>query len=89
MRTDRIIVTGKVQGVYFRVSAKQKALNLGLNGYVKNRSDGSVVMEVEGDENAVEDMKRWCSHGPALARVNEVRSECVESMNYPGFEIRK
>jgi acylphosphatase len=88
MQTSQIRVKGKVQGVYFRVSAKQKAMNLGINGFVKNEPDGSVFLEVEGDDDAVSDMVKWCKNGPALARVSRIEVTNEASRNFNCFEIK-
>ncbi|MBT8326326.1 MAG: acylphosphatase [Bacteroidia bacterium] len=89
MKTNQIRVTGKVQGVYFRASAKQKAQMLGVNGYVRNELDGSVVLEIEGDDEAVDYMTDWCKHGPALARVKNVEVKNEASRNFVSFDIKK
>lgn len=89
MKAHQIRIKGKVQGVYFRASAKQQAQLLGVRGYVKNETDGSVLLEVEGDDDAVNEMVNWCKHGPALARVNdlEIKQEAVR--NFVSFDIKK
>ncbi len=89
MKTNRILVTGKVQGVYFRASAKQKAINLGLNGYIKNEKDGSVLLEVEGDDEAVGEMVNWCKQGPALARVSEIDVKPLNLQSFTNFRIER
>ena len=61
-----------MQGVYFRVSAKQKALNLGVRGFVQNEADGTVSVEVEGSDAAIAEMVSWCKKGPGLARVKAI-----------------
>lgn len=89
MKTNHIRVTGKVQGVYFRASAKQKAQNLGVTGYIKNESDGSVLLEVEGEDEAVNYMVKWCKQGPALARVSNIEVKNEASRNFVSFDIKK
>ena len=89
MKSSKISVTGKVQGVYFRASAKQKAMNLGVNGYIKNELDGTVTLVVEGDEKAVKSMTEWCKHGPGLAHVKGLLKEDCAARNFISFEIRK
>lgn len=64
-----VIVEGLVQGVNFRYYTRQKALELGLTGWVKNRHDGKVESIFEGDENAVEQIVDWCRQGPPAAEV--------------------
>jgi acylphosphatase len=78
-----------VQGVYFRVSAKQKALNLGVCGFVQNEADGTVSVEVEGEPNAVEQMVSWCKKGPGLARVKAIEVTELPARNFVSFDIKK
>ncbi|PCJ65244.1 MAG: acylphosphatase [Bacteroidetes bacterium] len=89
MTTNKVRISGKVQGVYFRASAKQIAMNLGIRGFVRNESDGSVIMEIEGDNNAVDDMVKWCKKGSALARVSSVEVSKEASRNFVSFDIKK
>lgn len=65
-------VHGKVQGVYYRASAQQKARQLGVTGYVKNLENGVVYIEVEGTDDAVSQFIEWCQLGPSSARVQDV-----------------
>jgi len=67
-----LVVRGVVQGVFFRQSTRQQAERLGLAGWVANRADGSVEMEVEGPEAAVRELVVWAHHGPPAAQVDEV-----------------
>ena len=78
-----------MQGVYFRVSAKQKALNLGVRGFVQNESEGTVSVEVEGEPNAVEQMVSWCKKGPGLARVKAIEVTELPMRNFVSFDIKK
>ena len=89
MATNKIIVTGKVQGVYFRASAKQKALNLGVKGFVRNEADGSVLLEIEGEQAAVNSMANWCKNGPGLARITNYEITEEVAKNYVSFDIKK
>lgn len=89
MKCSKVRVEGKVQGVYFRVSAKQKAMNLGVRGYVKNEPDGSVSFEIEGEDEAVASMVQWCRKGPALARVSHLEVDENVKRNFIDFEIKK
>lgn len=89
MKAKNIRVTGKVQGVYFRVSAKQQAMILGVNGFVKNETDGSVYLEVEGENHAVDEMVNWCKKGPGLARVEKVEVAAEAQKNFVAFNIKK
>lgn len=68
----RIVVRGRVQGVWFRGSARDEARRLGLVGWARNRADGSVEILAEGAPAAVERLVAWCHEGPPLARVRSV-----------------
>lgn len=67
-----MVITGRVQGVGFRYSAYRQAQSLGLTGWVRNRADGAVEAEFEGDHDALEQIMAWCKEGPPLARVASV-----------------
>lgn len=68
-----LIVTGRVQGVFYRQSALQEAQRLNLCGWVMNLPDGSVELEVEGEEESVRELAAWARNGPPNARVEGVR----------------
>lgn len=65
-------IKGKVQGVFFRESARREALRLKVNGWVKNLPDGDVLCLAEGDAAAVGELVQWCHRGPPSARVDGV-----------------
>lgn len=88
MKHYNISVFGKVQGVFYRASTKTKALELGLKGFVKNRPDGSVYIEAEGDEEDLQQLMDWCKTGPSNAVVSEVQMEKSEMVGFNKFEIR-
>ncbi len=67
-----VFVSGKVQGVFFRSSTKDKAQELGLSGWVRNLADGRVEALFEGKKEVVEKMIEWCKNGPEFARVTGV-----------------
>jgi len=69
-----VVISGRVQGVFFRATAAEKADELGLTGWVRNTRDGDVEAVFEGDEVAVQEMIRWCHRGPVLARVTSVQT---------------
>ncbi|MEZ5779119.1 MAG: acylphosphatase [Paracoccaceae bacterium] len=82
-------VTGHVQGVAYRAWAEAQARLLGLNGWVRNRGDGSVEALVAGPEEAVKEMIAAMSEGPGAARVTDVWTEPADPGAVPaGFEIR-
>jgi acylphosphatase len=68
----RFRVTGRVQGVGFRYSARLEALRLGVRGYARNLPDGSVEVVAEGSAAAVEELRQWLHRGPRMARVERV-----------------
>ena len=83
-----LIIRGKVQGVFFRASAKEKALSLGLRGWVKNTSEGAVETVVVGDEKAVQIYADWCKTGPKNAFVENVEAKHAASLQkYTDFSI--
>ena len=70
--TRRFLVMGKVQGVFYRHSARQEATRLGLKGLARNLPDGSVEVVAQGNAAAVEALHQWLRRGPAQARVEKV-----------------
>jgi acylphosphatase len=68
-----VVISGQVQGVWYRASTKQKAEELGLTGWVKNTAQGNVEAVFEGDESTVNQMIAWCRKGPPLAQVTDVK----------------
>ena len=83
-----ITVTGRVQGVGFRIWMRQEALRRGLRGWVRNRHDGSVEALVIGNQAAVEALVADCHRGPAMARVVGVRRALGSDDGSKGFEER-
>jgi acylphosphatase len=79
---------GKVQGVFYRVSTKETADQLGLKGWVRNEPDGSVLVYAEGDSESLKKLVAWCEIGPQFARVTEVRLSQTEVIGFESFEIR-
>lgn len=69
----RLVIEGRVQGVWFRDSTRREANALGISGWVKNRRDGAVEVVAEGPEKRVRKLVAWCRHGPPYAQVNRVR----------------
>lgn len=88
MKRLRIHVTGKVQGVFYRASTQAKAKELGLNGWVQNEQDGSVLIEAEGQDQKLEKLVEWCQQGPGAAQVNNVTAEEVQPQGVNSFEVR-
>lgn len=87
MKRACIKVTGKVQGVFFRASTRQQAIQLGINGIVRNQEDGSVYIEAEGNENQLHEFIDWCSEGPVYALVNDIKVDYAVPVFYDNFRI--
>jgi acylphosphatase len=68
----RLLIAGRVQGVFFRASCADEARRLGVVGFARNLRDGRVEVVVEGDADAVDALVDWCRHGPPNARVDDV-----------------
>ena len=82
-------IEGRVQGVFFRQSTCDKALRLGLTGWVRNCPGGSVEAVFEGEETAVQEAIDWCHQGPPAAQVTSVKPEWSNfAGEFPGFRIR-
>lgn len=87
MPAARFLVSGKVQGVFFRASAREQALRLNLSGRARNLADGRVEVVVAGEADAIEALARWLWQGPPTAKVVEVvRNSCDETVP-AGFAI--
>ena len=83
----RAVVSGRVQGVWYRDTARQEAERLGVAGSAANRLDGRVVLEAEGEEAAVEAFLAWAAEGPPRARVDAVSVEAIAPTGEPGFTV--
>ena len=84
----RVVVHGYVQGVFFRDSARRKAAELGVSGWISNRSDGAVEAVFEGDPDAVAAMADWSRRGPGGADVDRVEEGEESPEGLTGFEVR-
>ena len=85
----QFLVSGRVQGVFFRRATKQQADLYGLTGWVRNLSDGRVQGVVAGPSARVRDFIAWLQHGPELARVLKVETgPAGAAEEFAGFEIR-
>ena len=84
MKHLAIKITGRVQGVFFRASTKDKAEKLAIKGFVRNDRNNSVYIEAEGTEENLKQFIEWCHRGPDRA---EVKSVIVEEGNIRGFTM--
>ena len=87
MVCKRIIIIGKVQGVYFRASAQERAVELSLTGEVRNLPDGNVEVIACGPSDSVQQLIDWCHEGPPRAVVERVVVEDLEVRGFDGFRI--
>lgn len=87
MPTLSIIVRGKVQGVFFRQSTKETALNLQLTGEVWNNADGTVGIVVSGNKVQLDAFVKWCHEGPSRARVQSVEVFATDDRSFSGFVV--
>ncbi len=88
MKTRRYLVSGRVQGVYFRQTARAEACRLGLAGWVRNLADGRVEALARGEASALAAFERWLTQGPPRARVTEVAGEDSAPYAGDGFVVR-
>ena len=85
----KVVISGKVQGVFYRAHTKNTADRLGIKGYVKNLANGSVEAVFEGDQPAIDQMINWCHKGPEMSRVENVQTQEIKPLtNFKIFEIR-
>jgi acylphosphatase len=84
----RLVVHGKVQGVFYRDSTRDAARNEGVSGWAANRSDGTVEVVLEGPEDAVESVIGFCRAGPSSAEVDSVDVHEDTPEGLTGFQIR-
>jgi acylphosphatase len=88
MACARFLVTGRVQGVFFRASTREQALHLGLSGHARNLGDGSVEVVASGSPEALAKLDGWLHHGPPAAQVESVKREALPEQNLRGFATR-
>ena len=85
MATVRFVVSGRVQGVFFRASTRAEALRLGLGGSARNLPDGRVEVVASGADEALSALERWLWQGPPSARVEDVAREAIADRDFDGF----
>ena len=89
MPTVCLLITGKVQGVFYRATAKRKANELGITGWIKNTREGNVEATVSGNERQLNEFINWCKHGPDRAIVEKVIVSYSEDIVFDGFVVLK
>ncbi len=89
MKHLNIRVSGRVQGVFFRASAKEQADQLDVRGFVRNEPNGDVYLEAEAEEEKLKLFLEWCAHGPKRASVKSTRVEESDLKSFISFEVRR
>lgn len=89
LKTVSIIVTGKVQGVWYRRSAKEKATELGVTGNVRNQPDGSVAILATGLTNQLDLFIEWCRQGPPGAQISSLDIKYLPLQHFDKFVIER
>lgn len=85
----RFLVSGLVQGVFYRASAGEQAQRLGLTGFVRNTPDGRVELVACGEESRLAELERWLWKGPPAARVENVIAADEPLQRFSGFGVRR
>ena len=87
MKTVRLTIKGKVQGVFYRATAKDVADLIGIKGWVRNLPDNNVEITATATEETLQKFIKWCKQGPPKARVDEVVVEDLSPQEFSGFRI--
>jgi acylphosphatase len=88
MASVRFLVSGVVQGVFFRASTAQRAHELGISGFARNLPDGRVEVVASGNEQALAELQNWLHQGPPSARVEAVERTELPAQEHVGFRAR-
>lgn len=86
IKTLRLVIHGRVQGVFFRESMRREAQNLSVSGWVRNRCDGAVEAAIQGEPASVDAILRWARRGPENAQVVRIESEPHDG-SYTSFDV--
>jgi acylphosphatase len=87
MPTVHLIIKGKVQGVFYRASAREKAEETGVSGWVKNTAAGDVEITASGPGKNLQEFITWCRQGPPNAVVTDIRIHDLPELRFDGFKI--
>ncbi|MEO6838998.1 MAG: acylphosphatase [Ginsengibacter sp.] len=87
METVHLLITGKVQGVFFRETSRKMAEKLNIKGWIKNTTDDKVEAMITGEEMNLEEFIKWCKVGPERADVEEVKISKEPLSNFEKFEV--
>ena len=89
MYQAHLIISGRVQGVFYRATCEEIAESLGLNGWVRNLPSGQVEVLAQGEKEKIEKLIEWCKKGPPSAKVSDVKIEWQEvSKTFTSFEVK-
>ena len=89
MKQIRMVIRGRVQGVFFRKFVQDTAVKLGLSGFARSLQGGEVEVVAKGPDGMLQELIRACQKGPMLARVEDIRvEEDVQAESHSGFEIK-
>jgi acylphosphatase len=89
MSSIQLVIKGKVQGVFYRASAREVAEKLGITGWIKNTPEGFVQIAANGSDEQLQEFISWCKKGPSKAIVTEIIVNSVKEENQKGFKIIK
>jgi acylphosphatase len=89
MPTIHLLITGKVQGVFYRATAKKISHKLNITGWIKNTKDSNVEAIATGNQDQLQEFIKWCEQGPESAKVINVVVTQEEDMHFNDFEIVK
>lgn len=87
MPTIHLLIKGKVQGVFYRASAKEYADELGITGWIKNTSEGDVEAVATGNEEQLRAFEKWCKQGPRRATVSDLITTQQEETTFESFSV--
>jgi acylphosphatase len=87
MATVKLVIKGRVQGVFFRATAKKVATGLNISGNIKNTKEGHVEAIATGRQQQLNKFIEWCRHGPEKAAVEEVNITSLEEINFDEFTV--
>ena len=88
-KTLHLLIEGKVQGVFYRASAKEKADELKITGWVKNTKEGNVEILCQAGEAVLQQFINWCKQGPSRAKVKDVKVTEITAENFQDFQVMR
>jgi acylphosphatase len=89
MPSVHLLISGRVQGVFFRATARDVAMELGITGWIRNTPEGKVEAEISGDQQSVDHFITWSKQGPTGAVVQSVVVTPIDCKTFERFEIRR